>query len=885
LKLAGAVTVVLSLVTAHAAQAPQAGGTGPLAERNAAPATSAAGGPQIQADGHPRTDQHGDPLPAGARARLGTVRFRGADALHYLAYSPDGKLLASGGADGPRVWDAATGREVRRFPADEGREPYGEVAFSADSKLLAVGGYHQHGPGGAVYEVATGCRLYRFGKPGHYTEACFSADGRKLAVTYGFDDPAIDLCDAVTGAPLRALAGHQKRPGLTIQQASVMFSPGGKVLVSAGADGTIRFWNLASGRELRRLSIAPRYIDHVALSPDGSRLAATDLTKIGERAGQTFWDHRVQVWTVHIRNEAVLIDKRVRRLVVPALPIEEGRQFDPASLAFTPDGKALVMGGWDRTVRMLDVATGKETHRFADYSGGASALAVAPGGKTFAIVDPIQSIRLCDLTAGRDVVRLTGHGDLLSAVGVSPDGRTVATASRDATIRLWDARTGRQLRLLATDQPHLRRRLLFSPDGQTLFVAGGDETVRVWDLAKYRERGSVKWHPSGWDLLALSPDGKTLVSEAPGNSLTVMEVATGKDRSTLHGPTQTIAVVGFTADGRTVLAWSFDDHLHSWDLATGRHQRRRCDLRDAEGGGTGVRAVAFTPDGRLLALGGSSRIAVFVVATGREICRFAHGNGGRDDSVQFLAFAPDGRTLAWGVAGDNVIRLGEVLTGKERHRLVGHRGRVERAAFAHDGSVLVSASDDTTALVWDMTGPPPGGTAPVAHPGAQRLAAWWAGLADADARKAYRAIGGLTARPEEAVPFLKDHLRPVAVPDGQRLARLIADLDSGRFAVRERAARELEELGELAEPVLNKALAGKPSPEVRRRAAALLAKLGGPVRSPATLQALRAVEVLEHVGTPAAVVVLKALAQGAPAARLTQDANAALERLARRVAS
>ena len=859
-------------VLAHQAVVKQAGGKQP-----GSPAPVAAD--QAKADGEKqaRTDRYGDLLPEGAKARLGTVRFHGLG-FSSLAYTPDGKLLVSGGSDGARVWDAATGKEVRRLPADQCRDPYGPVALSPDGKLVAVGGYDQEGMGGAVYKLATGRRLYRFGRPGHSTEAYFSPDGSTLAVSYSVDDPSIGLHDAGTGARLRSLVGHEQRKDLIIQQVRVVFSPGGKVLVSGGADGTIRFWNVATGQELRRLTVAPHYLNHLALSPDGSWLAAVDLTKTGERGGRTFWDHRIQLWKVDIGEKDVAVEKKVRRLVVPAMPNKEGRQFEPASLAFTPDGQALVIGGWDKTLRVMALATGKERRRFAAYG---TSLAIAPDGKSVAVVAGPGPIRICDLASGRDLVPTGGHGDMLSAVALSPDDRTAVTASRDGTIRLWDARTGRELRQLASGQPHLRRRLLYSPDGQTLFVAGGDQTIGVWNPATGQELRPLKRHPSAWDLVALSPDGKTLASEAPGNTLVLVEAATGKELRTLKGPTSTIAGVAFSGDGRKLLAWSFDDHLHWWDAATGQHQRRRCALDFTDG----VRAVAFTPDGRLVALGGSARIAVVAVATGREVCRFDHGDGSRDDSMLFLAFSPDGRTLAWGVPRDSIIRLGEVLTGKERHRLAGHRGYVESAVFGHEGKFLVSGATDTTALVWDLGPRLPAAAAPAKSPGEMEMAAWWADLVSEDARRAYGSIQALLAVPRQAVPFLKERLRPIAMPDAKRIAQLIADLDNERFAVRERATQELGELGELAEPALQKALEGRPSLELRRRVEGLMANLRRLVPSPGTRQSMRAIEVLEHIGTPEARDVLKALAQGAPEARQTQEAKAALERLARRAAA
>jgi hypothetical protein len=131
---------------------------------------------------------------------------------------------------------------------------------------------------------------------------------------------------------------------------------------------------------------------------------------------------------------------------------------------------------------------------------------------------------------------------------------------------------------------------------------------------------------------------------------------------------------------------------------------------------------------------------------------------------------------------------------------------------------------------------------------------------------------------------LKAHLRPAPKADSQHLARLVDDLNSDRFPVRERATTELEELAESAEPALQKTLFGKPTPEVRRRVQQLLERLKGPVPPGRRLQAFRAVEVLEHIDTPEAQQILEALAKGAPEARLTQEAKASLERLAYRSA-
>jgi hypothetical protein len=219
-----------------------------------------------------------------------------------------------------------------------------------------------------------------------------------------------------------------------------------------------------------------------------------------------------------------------------------------------------------------------------------------------------------------------------------------------------------------------------------------------------------------------------------------------------------------------------------------------------------------------------------------------------------------------------------VATGKGLRPLAGHQGPITSLAFSDDGKALASASGDTTVLVWDVAGLGRGAGRRAAPLPAPKLAAWWADLAGADAARAYEAVWALAAG--DSVPFLKERLRPVSPAGSEQVARLLADLDSDEFGVRERATRELAKLEEAAEPALRRALAGHPSPEVRRRVTGLLEGLEG--RSPYWLRRLRALEVLELAGTPECRQVLQDLARGAPEARLTREAQAALRRLSRR---
>jgi hypothetical protein len=166
--------------------------------------------------------------------------------------------------------------------------------------------------------------------------------------------------------------------------------------------------------------------------------------------------------------------------------------------------------------------------------------------------------------------------------------------------------------------------------------------------------------------------------------------------------------------------------------------------------------------------------------------------------------------------------------------------------------------------------------------GPKEVSRLWTELADADAARANRAMWALALHPKESVPLLGERLKPVEAPTAERVAQWIADLDSPTFKVREAATEELDRVARLLAPALRKALAGTESREVRRRLEELVKSTEGPITEGPKLRSLRAIEALEHAGTPEAVKVLRWMAGGAAGAPETEDAKLALQRLAKR---
>jgi hypothetical protein len=216
--------------------------------------------------------------------------------------------------------------------------------------------------------------------------------------------------------------------------------------------------------------------------------------------------------------------------------------------------------------------------------------------------------------------------------------------------------------------------------------------------------------------------------------------------------------------------------------------------------------------------------------------------------------------------------------GKELHRFKGFDAQVTSLAFSPDGRRLVTGLSDSTLLIWDVAAVRSKDRPAALDAEGMRCA--WDDLAG-DARKAFAARWTLAAASEQAVSLLRERLKPAQAADRERLRRLLADLDSDQFAVREKARQGLTELGELAEPALRQVLVDKPALEVRRRIQALLDNLRGPVTRPELLQSLCAVAVLEDIGTLPARQLLEDLTKGAPEAGLTREAKASLERLSK----
>jgi Tol biopolymer transport system component len=443
----------------------------------------------------------------------------------------------------------------------------------------------------------------------------------------------------------------------------------------------------------------------------------------------------------------------------------------------------------------------------------------------------IPRISLLELPSGRERYTLASPNrfNYLGCVAQSPDGKRLAADDSNGPthpnhLYLWEWASGRELWRVETTQQRTSG-LEFSPTGDRLATVGMDHVVRLRDAVTGRELHNWTFPGESNMPLAFSPDGKRL---AVGGPIRLLDAVTGQAVATLAG---------------------------------------------------GAMSLAFSPDGRLLIAGENSRVSVWELPTRR--CRLVidrHLRGG----VFSLAVSPDGRSLLTGCR-DGQVRLWELATGHQRAHLVGHQDDrwVSPVAITPDGRRASSSGGDGYLFVWDLTGlAPDGQLAPAKLSDAERDGLWRL-LAGDDAAIAYRAGWRLTAGGDESVAFLRSRLAPVPRDLSPHVEQLLADLDSTSEAARQAATERLECLGPLAAPALRKAMTGRPAGETRDRIEYLLGRAGRAIPMGEHLRALRAVEVLERIGSPAARAVLAELAGGLHEAALTVEAARSRDRLER----
>jgi len=450
----------------------------------------------------------------------------------------------------------------------------------------------------------------------------------------------------------------------------------------------------------------------------------------------------------------------------------------------------------------------------------------------------------------------------------SPDRRSLVAVDETGRLDVWDLATGQVTKTIATKGRKVHQ-VIFTPDGRQLLVAAQEGPNTVWDLAAGKKVAEFTPPPKKdpkadeywWNTLAFSPDGRLLAASKFGRGTWMW---TWPNRDLLWHDAQELGCY-FTPDGRNLITAGWYRDFEFRDPTTGTIRRT------VSGSHVGVTDFAASPDGRRIAMSDvKGPFAVRDPATGAALREIRGAT--RTWSV---AFSPSGWLLA--VAGDKSVRIYDTASWQEVTRLDGHVGHVRSVYFGTDDATVVSASgEDGTALVWDLH--------PLATKNVPDTTRLWTDLAG-DGAAAWRAIWSAAAHADAAIRLFREKWPPPKEPlDPKRVAALIADLDSARFAAREAAVAELTKLGRRAEGQIREA-AKSGSAEARQRAEGIIITWSGPSTAEVPAEdarEMRAVWALELAGTPSARALLKEWADGRVGRRLWEEAEAATRRLAAR---
>jgi WD40 repeat protein len=368
-----------------------------------------------------------------------------------------------------------------------------------------------------------------------------------------------------------------------------------------------------------------------------------------------------------------------------------GHEAWVSAVAVTPDGSRAISASDDRTLKVWDLETGRETLTLAGHEGAVSAVAVTPDGSRAISASNDRTLKVWDLETGRETLALAGHEGAVSAVAVTPDGSRAISASNDRTLKVWDLETGRETLTLAGHEAWVSA-VAVTPDGSRAISGSWDCTLKVWDLETGRETLTLAGHKGAVRAVAVTPDGKRAISASGGSTLKVWNLETGRETRTLAGHGGAVSAVAVTPDGSRAISASDDCTLKVWDLGTGRET---LTLAGHEGR---VNAVAVTPDGsRAISASNDRTLKVWDLETGQETRTLA----GHEAWVSAVAVTPDGKR-AISASDDRTLKVWDLETGQETRTLAGHEDRVNAVAVTPDGSRAISASDDRTLKVWDL---------------------------------------------------------------------------------------------------------------------------------------------------------------------------------------